>query len=46
LIEKLAADLADMILREFKPKTVTVEVKKFVIPEARHVSVILEGRRS
>ena len=41
LIEKLAADIADMIFTEFKPQSVTVEVKKFVIPEARHVSVRL-----
>ena len=41
LIEKLAADIADMILTEFKPQSVTVEVKKFPVPEARHVSVIL-----
>jgi 7,8-dihydroneopterin aldolase/epimerase/oxygenase len=41
LIEKLAADLCDMILSEFKPQSVFVEVKKFPIPQARHVSVIL-----
>ncbi len=28
-----------MILCEFKPSRVTVEVKKFVIPQASHVSV-------
>ena len=39
LIEKLAADIADLILAEFKPKSVTVEVKKFPIPQARYVSV-------
>jgi len=39
LIEKLAADIADTILSEFKPQSVTVEVKKFIIPQARHVSV-------
>lgn len=39
LIEKLAADIADMILAEFKPQIVTVEVKKFPIPQAHHVSV-------
>ena len=39
LIEKLAADIADVILLEFKPQAVTVEVKKFIIPQARHVSV-------
>jgi 7,8-dihydroneopterin aldolase/epimerase/oxygenase len=41
LIETLAADIADMILFEFKPESVTVEVKKFSIPQARHVSVSL-----
>ena len=39
LIEKLAADICDLILAEFKPPAVTVEVKKFVIPQTRHVSV-------
>jgi FolB domain-containing protein len=33
------AELAEMILREFKPSRVTVEVKKFIIPQAGHVSV-------
>jgi dihydroneopterin aldolase len=46
LIEKLAADIADVILTEFKPQAVTVEVKKFIIPQARHVSVWLEKRRT
>lgn len=41
LIEKLAADVADLVLSEFKPQSVTVEVKKFVISQARHVSVRL-----
>lgn len=39
LIEKLAADVADLVLTEFKPESVTVEVKKFPIPQARHVAV-------
>jgi 7,8-dihydroneopterin aldolase/epimerase/oxygenase len=42
LIEKLAADIADMVLGEFKPKSVSVEVKKFIIPQARYVSVNLK----
>ena len=46
LIEKLTADIADTILAEFKPAGVTVEVKKFVIPQARHVSVSLTKQRS
>jgi dihydroneopterin aldolase len=41
LIETLAADLASMVLEEFRVRAVTVEVKKFVIPQAAHVSVIL-----
>jgi 7,8-dihydroneopterin aldolase/epimerase/oxygenase len=46
LIEKLAADIADTILAEFKPSIVTVEVKKFVIPQSRHVSVSLRVEKS
>jgi dihydroneopterin aldolase len=46
LIEKLAADIADAILAEFKPARVTVEVKKFVIPQARYVAVSLSKSRS
>jgi hypothetical protein len=30
-----------MILAEFKPQSVTVEVKKFPIQQARHVSVVV-----
>ena len=45
LIEKLAADICEMILAEFKPQSVTVEVKKFPIPQARHVSVSLTRTR-
>lgn len=41
LIEKLAADIANLVLSEFKPQSVTVEVKKFPIPQARHVAVSL-----
>jgi len=41
LIETLAADIAAMILDDFTPKSVSVEVKKFAIPQAAHVSVRL-----
>jgi dihydroneopterin aldolase len=44
LIEKLAADLAAMVRAEFKPLSVVVEVKKFIIPQARYVSVCLMRR--
>jgi hypothetical protein len=33
--------VANLVLGEFKPNSVTVEVKKFPIPKARHVSVSL-----
>jgi len=46
LIEKLASDIADMILAEFGPEQVTVEVKKFPIREAKMVSVSLTRSRS
>ncbi|MBP7826625.1 MAG: dihydroneopterin aldolase [Verrucomicrobia bacterium] len=41
LLEKLAWDLADFILTEYRPRAVQVEVKKFVIPQARYVAVSL-----
>ena len=45
LIESVATDIADKILSEFHPENVTVEVKKFSVPEARYVSVILTKQR-
>jgi FolB domain-containing protein len=39
LIETLAVDIAQLVLEDFKPRHVSVEVKKFIIPEARHVAV-------
>jgi FolB domain-containing protein len=45
LIEKLATDVADLALSEFNPQSVTVEVKKFPIPQARYVSVSLTRTR-
>ena len=45
LIEKLAADMAEMILTKFQPASVSVEVKKFVIPKAQFVSVRVTRER-
>jgi dihydroneopterin aldolase len=45
LLEKLAVDTADLVLAKFKPQAVTVEVKKFVIPQAKFVSVSLTRSR-
>ena len=44
LIEKLVSDIADAVLKEFKPQAVSVEVKKFIIPQARYVSVAISKR--
>ncbi len=45
LIEKLAADIAEFVLIEFGPTVVCVEVKKFILPEAKYVSVAIERKR-
>jgi dihydroneopterin aldolase len=46
LIEKLASDIAALVLADFGAASVSVEVKKFIIPEARHVSVRLTRNRN
>lgn len=46
LLEKLVSNLADRILTEYEPENVLVEVKKFVIPQARYVSASLSRARS
>ena len=46
LIETLAMDIAQKVLDEFRPRSVTVEVKKFIIPQARYVSVRMTRERS
>lgn len=45
LLEKLVSNIADRILTEYEPDSVYVEAKKFVIPEARHVSASLVRAR-
>jgi FolB domain-containing protein len=39
LLEKLSAELVEMILAKYHPEKARVEIKKYIIPEARHVSV-------
>jgi len=46
LLEKLTANVADFIMARFKPENVTVEIKKFPIPQARYVSVALIRTRN
>jgi FolB domain-containing protein len=45
LIEKLATNIADTVLSEYGPHSVTVEVKKFAIPQARFVAVSVTKAR-
>src|SRR5512137_2291718 len=42
---KLLENVADAILVRFKPQWVQVEAKKFIIPQARYVSVALTKSR-
>ena len=46
LIERLASSIADKVLAEYKPQAVMVEVKKFAVPQARHVSVSVTRTRT
>ncbi len=39
LIEKLASDVAQLVLNEFEADAVAVEIKKFIIPQTRYVAV-------
>jgi FolB domain-containing protein len=39
LIESLAQEIADMILAEFPAASAEVEIRKFILPETRHVAV-------
>ena len=41
LLEKLVSNIADRVMSEYEPDSVLVEVKKFVIPQARYVAVSL-----
>lgn len=45
LIEKLAEEIAQMILKDFGATQATVEVKKFILSDARHVAVRLSRSR-
>jgi FolB domain-containing protein len=42
LIETLASEIARVILQEFHPQSVVVEVKKFIMPETQWVAVRTE----
>ena len=39
LIETLAADIAEFVRDKFAARSVEVEVRKFILPQTRHVAV-------
>jgi 7,8-dihydroneopterin aldolase/epimerase/oxygenase len=45
LLESMASDIADLILREFHPATVSISLKKFELPLTAGVSVQITNRR-
>jgi FolB domain-containing protein len=45
LIEKVATNIADHVLAKYKPQSVSVELKKFALPQAHHVSVAVMKAR-
>ena len=40
-IERFASDIADHILKNYKPESVEITVKKFVLPQTEAVSVTI-----
>jgi len=45
LLERLVANMSDHIMAKYKPQSLTLEIKKFTIPQARYVSVSLTRTR-
>ncbi|HEY5298576.1 MAG TPA: dihydroneopterin aldolase [Verrucomicrobiae bacterium] len=45
LIEKLVNEMADLILKKFQPESVTIELKKFPLPESKYISLTLTKDR-
>ncbi|MEW6160958.1 MAG: dihydroneopterin aldolase [Verrucomicrobiota bacterium] len=45
LIETVAEQIAQFVLATFEPASVAVEVKKFIVPETRYISVRVERSR-
>jgi dihydroneopterin aldolase len=46
LIERLAVEIAELLLTEFKPLRVSVEVRKFILPQTRYVSARVTRERT
>ncbi len=45
LIETLASDIANLVIEEASARAVSVEVKKFIIPQTKWVAVKLQRER-
>ena len=45
LLETLAADVAELLLRQFEIRTVEVELRKYVLPDTAFVAVRLRRER-
>ena len=45
LLERLVSNMADRVMSEYRPDSVFVEVRKFVIPQARYVAVSVSRTR-
>jgi len=45
LLERLVANMADHIMAKYKPQSVTLEIKKFALPQTRYVSISLTRTR-
>ena len=45
LIERLVDEMADLILKEFQPDRVTIELKKFPLPQSKYISFTLTKHR-
>jgi len=46
LVEKLAAELAQAAFRRFRLPWIEIELKKFILPETRHISLRARFTRS
>lgn len=45
LIETLAEETAQALLKEFRPRSVFLRIKKFAVPNTRYVAVEIERER-
>lgn len=46
LLEKLVTNMADILFTKYRPLSLVVEAKKFVIPQARYIAVSVTRSRA